>query len=549
MHYRQMKTDRRNLGQLVGVLLLLWGCLSGRANVFASDIKLNGSTNNAAMVPGGLVQISYILNEAATAGLCVEIYAGATVVWSNSLAGGDPGTGAGSNGMAWGGTNQTGASVAAGIYQVSITAAATGYADWTNITDDSAKYQVLDPSGIAVNKNTNSPYYGRVFVGSATDDGSAGVYKFNPDGSPADEGGFSQSYPWPGGNYYPGYLYSPWKMDIAEDDVVYINDWSGQGLVLAFDEVLSTNYLTVLDANNYNSFEQLSGPCVTGGGSNTRIWMADANTNSSMGVLRWDVTDNGAVGASDPGTVMVGISPNGLNLDAYDVSVDGSGNIYVIQLLDGHKNPGLYSMPRVFRFPPYRGQTDFDPTWRVGSADYSLENAAGVAVDPTGRFVAVAVRGYDTDGNSFDLANGAVNLYNAADGGLVTRLRTDAVHDEYIDAAWDNVGNLYATAFSAAVWRAYSPPGANQATTTAVPIIQVYDSLTRPWLGAPVAPVAPATQFGFTLLGQSNVTYVIECSPDLVNWTPIATNYDIVPVRAVTVPLAGDTSFFQAVVP
>ena len=65
---------------------------------------------------------------------------------------------------------------------------------------------------------------------------------------------------------------------------------AGDGLVLAFDEVISTNYLTVLDSDNYPySSVQLSGPCVTGGGASTRIWMADANTNGrSVGVLRWD---------------------------------------------------------------------------------------------------------------------------------------------------------------------------------------------------------------------------------------------------------------------
>ena len=48
MHYRQMKTDRRTRCQLVVALLLLWGGLSVRANVYATDIKLDGSTNNAA---------------------------------------------------------------------------------------------------------------------------------------------------------------------------------------------------------------------------------------------------------------------------------------------------------------------------------------------------------------------------------------------------------------------------------------------------------------------------------------------------------------------
>ena len=77
-------------------------------------------------------------------------------------------------------------------------------------------------------------------------------------------------------------------MAIAQDDTVYINDWSGGGLVLAFDEVISTNYLTVLDSGNYpNPNVELSGPCVTGGGAGAQMWMADANTNgSSDGVLR-----------------------------------------------------------------------------------------------------------------------------------------------------------------------------------------------------------------------------------------------------------------------
>ncbi|MGA2539988.1 MAG: hypothetical protein ABSG78_00350 [Verrucomicrobiota bacterium] len=547
MHYRQKKTDRRNRCQLVVALLLLCAGVSGRANVYATDIKLNGSTNNAAIVPAGGVQISYILNEPATAGLSVQIFSGATVVWTNNLAGGVPGTGAGSNGMAWGGTNQAGQNVAAGIYQISITAAAAGHAAWTNITDDSAIFFVgFDPSGIAVNKNTNSPYYGRVLVGNAPPSG-AEICKFNADGSPADEGEFSQSYQ---SYQWSGDLFSPWKIEIAQDDTVYINDWSMGGRVMAFDEVISTNYLTVLNSGNYPyPTALLSGPCVTGGGTNTQIWMADANTNGlSVGVVRWDVTAAGTLAANDTGTVVVGISSNGLTLSAYDVSVDAGSNIYVIQCLDGFRDPGdFYHMPRLFCFPPYSGQADLTTNWSIGSLDYSLENAAGVAVDPTGQWVAVAVEGYGGQ-DVLELRNGAVNIYEAADGALVTRLGAGTNH-AFIDVAWDQAGNLYATDLNASVWRAYSPPGANEATTTAVPLIQVYDSLTPPLLSAPAAPVAPANQFGFTLQGQGNVTYIIESSPDLINWTPIATNYDTVSLRAITVPAPGSASFFQAVVP
>jgi len=228
--------------------------------------------------------------------------------------------------------------------------------------------------------------------------------------------------------------------------------------------------------------------------------------------------------------------------------VDAGSNIYVIQCLDGFRDPADFShTPRLFCFPPYSGQADLTTNWSLGSLDYSLENAAGVAVDPTGQWVAVAVEGYGGQ-DVLALHNGAVNIYEAGDGALVTRLGAGTNH-AFIDVAWDQAGNLYATDLNASVWRAYSPPGANQATTTAVPIIQVYDSLTPPLLSAPAAPVAPANQFGFTLQGQGNVTYIIESSPDLINWTPIATNYDTVSLRAITVPAPGAASFFQAVVP
>jgi hypothetical protein len=548
MHIRQMKTDRRNWRQLVVALLLLWGCLSGRANVYATNIKLNGSTNNAAVsTNNAAVRISYILNEPATAGVTVRILSNGVPLWTTNLAGGTAGAMAGSNSLTWDGTDQKGAGIAPGIYRVSITAAATGYAAWTNITDDSAIFSVPDPISIAVNRNTNSPYYGRVFVGNDTPyyDNNAGIFKFNADGSPADEGGFSQSYPWYNN---PDYFYSPWKIAVADDDTVYISDWKDDGPVLAFDEVISTNYLTVLGSGNYSySGQLLSGPCVVGGGPGTRIWMSDVNwSGGSVGVVQWGLAAGGVLAPTDTGTVVVGISPSGVNVCPWDMSVDAGGNIYVIQCLDGVLYPDeYYSMNRLFCFPPHpgNGPPDLNPTWSLNSTNHSLENAVDIAVDPTGLLLAVAVSGYNNGEGILALTNGAVNLYYASNGAPVARLGTN---DEFWGVAWDNVGNLYATDLTHSVWRAYSPPGANQAATTAAPILQVYDTLTQPILSAPAA---PAGQFGFTLTGQSNVTYLIEGSLDLVNWTPAATNYATVDVRTVTLPAPGFAAFFRAVVP
>jgi hypothetical protein len=220
--------------------------------------------------------------------------------------------------------------------------------------------------------------------------------------------------------------------------------------------------------------------------------------------------------------------------------------------MDGTLYPDDYSlMPRLLCFPPYTNTPVLTTNWSVGSEDHSLENASGVAVDPTGTWVAVAVRGYDGGSGGelpngvVALENGAVNLYYASNGALVTSLG-GGINDQFMDVAWDEAGNLYTTDLSAQVWRAYSPPGANQAVTPAVPIIQVYDTITQPALCFPVAPSAPTAPFGCKLQGQSNVTYLIWSSTNLVNWIPVATNYDTVDVRAITVPAPCDACFYQA---
>jgi hypothetical protein len=556
MTFRGMKIDRR-AGSLLGAgLLFLMACLSSKANVYATDIKINGFTNNAAMTAGQVLQISYILNEPATGGVTVQIQSNTTPLWNVYLAGGTAGTAAGSNSVAWAGTNQEGANAAAGVYNISITAAATGYPGWTNITDDGAAFQLDVPMSIAVNKNSNSPFCGRVFVGSAPSPSvhgvtfAPGIAKYNADGSPPDEGGglSTGGYPW------AGRYFSPWKISIAGDDKVYIDDWGDGGIVLAFDEVISTNYLTVLGTNNYSyPDQQLSGPWVTGSGNNTLLLMADANTNMadglSAGIVQWGVTNNGMLGPNDTGTVLVGISSNtnGLTIAPWDMALGTNGNIYVIQNLDGVTDPGYAGVPRLFCFPPYSGTTETNALWSIGSTNEDLERPYGIAVDPTATFVAVAVFGYGTSADN--LSNGGVSIYYATNGQLVTQLDTTnglAYPPEYTDVAWDSVGNLYATDYGNSFWRAYSPPGPNQATTLAVPVIQIYDALARPFLSTPQV---FAGQFTFTLQGQSNVTYFIEASSDLVTWTNLATNYDTAAVRSISVPAADAQAFYQAVTP
>src|SRR5580698_7156197 len=116
-----MRALNRSQIILAGVFFFLCACLPARANVYASDIRLNGSLQAGVVVPGSPLTISFILNDVAT-NVSVQICAGANVV--KALA---AGTNTGLNNVVWNGTNEDGSAAAAGVYNVTIIAAAAGY--------------------------------------------------------------------------------------------------------------------------------------------------------------------------------------------------------------------------------------------------------------------------------------------------------------------------------------------------------------------------------------------------------------------------------------
>jgi len=532
------------------------GVLSLRANVYATDIQLNNSLYAGAIIPGSFVRISYILNEPATAGVAVNIYSGASLIWNFTAPGGGAGASAGSNSVVWTGTNLFGSNVAAGIYSVAITAAADGYSTWTNITDDSANFSVFEPSGVVVNKNIHSPYYGRVFIGNDVASGGVpvGLLKYNADGSAADEGGFSTGgYPWSGGTYMNP---SPWKMGISDDDRLYVEDWSGNGTVMSFDQVISSNYLNVLRMDNYSSFGDafLSGPFVRGAGTNTEIWMADAfaSETEGAGIVRWFLSADGTLAPNDQGEVIVTLTNNSdLDYAPFAVSVGSNNYIYTSQLVVNphlsRSNTPATSTP-LLCFPPFSESSGAETVsfWKLGNNDPNLVNPYGVSVDPTATFVAAAIRGQGADDE--DAVHGGVSVFRAADGSLITNITQDPngnIGQVYIDVAWDNVSNLYALDYAEHVWRVYSPPGANQATTAAAPIIQVLTNYIVPRLSNPTDSMG---QLEFTLTGQINVTYAIQESGDLAAWTTVTNNFSADPIRAVSLPADSEAAFFRAVI-
>ncbi len=459
---------------------------SAQANVFASNVKINGGMNNVSVAAGASVSISYILNEPASAGVTIQILSGATAVRTISLVGGSAGTLRGTNVVVWDGKNDSNANVPERTYSVSIKAATSGYAGWTKITDDdNPGNYVYEARGIAVDRNTNSPYYGRVFVGNSFDNSGQGtsayygdylgIQKLNADGSYADEGGFSD-----GGISWGGQGYAPWRIRVSDDDYLYVEDWSAAGDIYRFDGgISSASGLHVFAPDAGFSQGSWSGFCLAGKGTNTVLWARDVNYPGNVGISKFSVKPDGTF---DPaaGTNVVGVSGvPGQDYYPYPLALDKAGDIYTVQYHEDQGNTNALA----YRFPSYDPSTngglpEHTADWVSGPGD-DYSGGHGVAVDPTGTYVAACFWGYF--GSTW--TSGNLKILKATDGTVVTNLdlgiaypnsRTaDPTHHMDTDADWDAVGNLYYLDDWATCWRAFSPPGTNAATTVAVPLVQV----------------------------------------------------------------------------
>jgi len=541
---------------LLGISILALTCGQARANVYATNLRLNGAITNAPLAQGGSVLISYSLNEPATLGVTVDIKQGGTTLRSITLTNGGPGTAIGSNSVSWDGTDGTGHMLPGGSYAVSITASASGYTNWAQLSSDAnTNNQCFAPRGVAVNVNTNSAYYGRIFVAnSATGPNPTnfpgdriGILKLNPDSSAAAEGIFATGgYDWSHGQEQSDYL-SPEKMEVGSDDRVYINDaFNTQPTILSFDQTISSNSMqTVLTPANLIG-QVYDGPFISGSGTNMQIWMADESL-FSLGIIRWNLGVDGKVADNDLGTVIVEAG-FGSSLDQYpvDMAVDRSNRIYTLQLADGPGAP----INRVMRFPAYTNVAETKADWIFVTNGANFTGAFGISVNPAGTLVAAAF--YGLGGFNGNGINGSAAVFDANTNVLVANLApTNTPGHQFMDVAWDNAGNLYAVDqrdphTTNGVLRIYSPPGTNQATTVAIPVIQLASSQPMP----PVLsePVYDGGFVRFTLYGEPNVTYVILASTNLFSWFPVATNTSVLANREIVLPAPPGQTYYRAVV-
>ena len=492
----KMKLESSIARALALALAVAASATTARANVYATNIKLNGATNNVTTAPGGSINISYILNEPASAGVTIKVLAGNIPVRNIVVPAGNPGALAGLNTVTWDGKNDLNGNVLGGNYSVSITAAAAGYTNWTQITQDTNIYNVVFMCrGMDVNKNTNSFYYGRIYVGNETGGANTinpngdlqGVQKLNADASPADEGAFSDGgFSWSTG--FPGY--APWRVKVGPDDRVYMEDWSGDGNIYSWDQQVTPASMLAVMRDDNNPFPEPAPPAgpinyqgvvnanpsqgnfgafaVTGGsaGTNNSVWMGDNNTGG-WGVAQWSAQTDGTLALNLAPNVAVratasafGFTNSDLDDSVFDFDIGRNGNIYIAQ------QPYNDDQLKIFCFPPYTGTALTNAIWKTGDTLSSAYDVTAIAVNPAGTYVAAALGDADV----------GVLILDAATGTNITTVSTDNLDPDNA-VAWDNVGNLY-NAFDDingfdGGWRCWSPPGANQATTVALETVMI----------------------------------------------------------------------------
>ncbi len=481
------------LSKAIGVLMALV-CLaapSAHGNIYATNVRLNGGTNNLTLPAGGSVAISYILNEPASLGLTVNILSGSSVLRQIILPPLANGTARGTNTVIWDGRDANSNPAAAGTYSISITAASSGFTNWTQISsDDDTGAYAFDPQAIAVERDPASPWYGRVFIAnsssnpftnSPTGGDLNGILKFNADASAADEGVSSGGTD---GHAWSGNANSPWKLEVSDEGFLYVDDLSHGGEVFRWDPLVSSNsLLSVLRSDNRPSTANLGGLAVLGSGTNTQIWMTDVK--SGGGILRWLAGPDGTCANGDLGLTVVGVNPDAdLQFSPPDVAVDTNGNIYTCQAITESGN----AAQRVMRFPAYDPSTngnapEFTANWAVGTTNDSFTGASGLAVDPSGQYLAVAFQGMLAP--DFSPINGNTKILSTSNGAVVAELdlgveMNGEIRHQDTDCAWDAVGNVYYLDWYQARWRVVSPPGTNQSTTLALATVTVQGSTTLP---------------------------------------------------------------------
>ncbi len=417
------------------------------ANVYATNVTVD-ATMITPSAESDTVAISFLLNEDADNGVDVKIYNSAsTLVRTISLATADMG----SNTVYWDGKDDASSMLPDGDYTFEITAMDDGHTEWTKISDP-LKTVMYSPKGVAVNRNPDSEYFGRVYIsngyaGTSANTGAfyngKGVYMYD---AVQDTFAFSD-----GGIAWASSSESPGKTSIGFDDKIYVTEY-GNDLLYGFNGDM-TGALNVLEADNRLTDQYISANWVHGSGADRVIYTADMHYLTGRGIVKYDIGLNDEMPAGDTGTEIIERPNNGYYQS--DVEVDSDGNIYFTQFRGAPDQ--AYAL---MKYSPYTGTllTIEDTLWTTGMSLYA---AKGLALDEASNRVVWASE-----------YTGDVLVHDAITGAIIDTVVTGQGRNK--DLAFDAAGNLYTIDNNTEYWNVWSAPdGANSYTTPGRAVISI----------------------------------------------------------------------------
>ena len=441
------------------------------ANVFVFDINVGTSSGR---------KISYRLNEDATS-VQIEIFGPLPATTIIDTFNGT--TAKGLNIVEWLGAG----SVSGETYGFKITASNTpGFAEWTKISDDSRLFQLYNPrTGVSVNKNKLSPYFGMIYTGETTGNVTTvsgrlvtnrGLFALYPDGSdPLGLGDTPRSggVAWEGSN-------SPYHVFVAPDDRVYICGWSDAFCgVWRAEPDLSGSFTQLLDETN-----DTDGVAKGIHGSVAGVWVEGIGESTVLYTYDEDLLPPGVTG--DPGLrnifkLAIGngpfpwTSPAEIQIDERDFAshhLYGAGGIFINDTNGGVKRDSagnwyvsnyraVKDCPCLMKISP-DGKTMLWDSIMDGTNDASEEfmyNMGGFDIDEANNRVAVAI-------NSLGFKVFPLDPLPVGDlAAQITTVNFTPVGTNNRGICFDAAGNVYLVNNSSELLYIYSPPGPNSFTS------------------------------------------------------------------------------------
>ncbi len=367
-----------------------------------------------------------------------------------------------------------------GIYKIEVTKnAGPGYLLGTvnQISDDANNFvKFVNQRGVAVNKNTNSPYFGRIYVGVGAPGTTAGrtvgdgIYVLNADQTDAvGQGDTPRTGGMNGGVGFDALAASgesPGRLFVGPDDNLYICDWSDAngGLCVTDANVATnaaaTNVLFGLGGPTAvtNIHGSVSSVYVEGSlaGGNLTVYTQDEDLGSRNGVYAYNI-GSGPLPYTSPESLVFNY---GLAAQLTKITRGPNGYWYCSnRRADNASSSGLFVYSA-------DGQTQLWASlgaWRTftgnsSAFDILFGECRGFDVSPDGKYLA-SFRGNTNSVSIVPLENGVPNITNYVV--MPTTPTTSIARDLTFDA----VGNIYTVSSGQGVLRVYSKGGFSVVTS------------------------------------------------------------------------------------